>query len=231
MAVLQGIRAVIFDFDGTLVNTEALYAQSFLNAVKKMGLDKTNDFECDADIINFYCSKMCGIRRENQRKLLSAIFPDTNIAEFQNTVYDSDFDELVRTVGIPAKSGVNEIFEYLRQKGIKIAIASMSKRQKIIEFCAMAGIDLVNVVHIIGGTEVENAKPHPEIYLKCMAALDAAPNETVVVEDAPVGALAGINSGCKTIIVPDLAPIPPEIKDAAYKVLEKDCLIQLKELL
>jgi DNA helicase-2/ATP-dependent DNA helicase PcrA len=228
---LKNIRAVLFDFDGTLIDTESYYGRAFLQTIKRMGLDKTNNFKSDDDILNFYRFKLCGIRVDRQQVLLAETFPDTDILKLQDSVYHHDFVGLVESFGIPRKAGVNEIFEYLHGKGIRFAIASMSKRPKLLEFCGLSGIDLTNVECIIGGTDIINAKPHPEIYLKCMEQLGVSPDETVVVEDSTVGALSGINAGCKTVIVRDFAPLTPEICDLAYKVLEKDCLIQLKGIL
>lgn len=228
---LGGIRAVLFDFDGTLVNTETLYARSFVSAVKKMGLDKSAGFKTEKDIINCYRFKMCGVRRENQRALLSAIFPGIDVAEFQDKTYDGGFDKLVAEAGINAKPGVGEVFEYLHGKGIAVGIASMSKREKIERFCKMAGIPLDNVSIIIGGDGIANAKPNPEIYVKCMERLGVAPHETVVVEDSNVGAWAGVNAGCHTVVIRDMAPLSPETGRAVDKILKKDCLIKLKGLI
>jgi beta-phosphoglucomutase-like phosphatase (HAD superfamily) len=228
---IGGIRAVLFDFDGTLVNTEVLvYVQAFLSAVKQMGLEKANGFMCDQDIINFYRFKLCGVRRDRQSPALERAFPGADITALHKYFYDNSIT-IAKAVGVQRKAGVNEIFEYLHNKGIKIAIASMSKRPKLYEFCKIAGIDLTNVACIIGGTDIKNAKPHPEIYLKSMETLGVTPNETVVVEDSSIGAWAGVNAGCKTILVRDFAPVTPEIGRVIYKILNKDCLIQLKELL
>jgi beta-phosphoglucomutase-like phosphatase (HAD superfamily) len=224
------ISAVIFDFDGTLVDTEFIYARFFLQMAKEFGIDRANGFECDDDVIGFYRYVMCGVRWENQNKMLAQIFPGFDVKKYE-TVYREKVGGFLHEWGTRQKPGVPEIFEYLMNRGIKVAIASMTRKEKIKQICETAGIDLSKIECIFGGLDITNAKPDPEIYIKCMEALGVTPAETVVVEDSSVGALAGLAAGCRTVVVRDFAPITPEVEEKAFAVLEKDCLIKLKTLL
>jgi HAD superfamily hydrolase (TIGR01509 family) len=221
---MRKILTVIFDFDGTLADTEKLYAQTFVNIVKEMNVN------VPGDPFDFYCGKMCGLRWPEMMLFFKEAFPDVDTDEYEKRFF-SYYNKLVEQFGIGKKPGADEIIDYLRSKNIKIGIASMSRRIRIIEKCRSAGIDINKIDVIFGGTDVKEAKPNPEVYLRCMEELGASPDETIIVEDSSVGAMAGINAGARVVVVRDLATVTEEVYEKSYRVFGKGCLIQLKTLL
>jgi beta-phosphoglucomutase-like phosphatase (HAD superfamily) len=218
---MNKISAVIFDFDGTLVDTEKCYAIAFAYTAEELGLDKG---------AWFYCCNLGGIRWGEQKNLLLQFFPDIDINYYEEC-FHRNIDRVFAELGVARKAGVAEVLDYIKSKNLKIGIASMSKKETIEDSCIKAGIDMSKIDYIFGGDDIKNAKPNPEVYLRSMEKLEVSPSETIIVEDSLVGAIAGISSGARTVIVCDVQPIPREVADKAYCVFEKNCLIKLKTLL
>ena len=180
------IKAVIFDLDGVLIDTEYRAIMIKADLCRRYGLQWTAE--------DYY--------RTAARPFATTIgrlFPEKSqdelnrmLAEYRSIAYvDMDYHRLA----IP---GVKELLETLRGKGYRIAIASMSPKRKIDQVLSANHwekfIDL-----FVSSDDVERLKPDPDCYLKAMSKLGVNSDECIVIEDSQVGIDAAHGAGCKCI--------------------------------
>lgn len=198
------IKAIIFDMDGTLFDTERVYHVSWLAA--RDALELPHD-RFDAAL------KACTGRNFADScvlfdEVLGDLITFERFVEVRRPFYDA---EIERRGGLPKKPGLHEIFDYLKGNGYKIALATSTRREKVSEHLGEAGIaDVFDV--IVSGDMVENGKPDPEVYLKAAAMLGLEPEECMGVEDSFVGVRSIHGAGMFTVMVPDMHEPTPEIE-------------------
>lgn len=196
------IKAVLYDMDGTVLDTMVIYERSWAMADKDYGLGGRaaalvpmlggmNRRDCET----FTCDR------------LGADFP---YAEFRKRL-EEHFARIVETEGIPCKPGAPEIFDRIRKMGIRQVLVTSSSPQHVFPFLKVAGIEN-EFDDVVTGDRVVHGKPNPEIFLLGAEAAGCEPCECVVVEDSVHGARAGIAGGMKTIMIPEYPPIPEDIR-------------------
>ncbi|MCL2563261.1 MAG: HAD family phosphatase [Oscillospiraceae bacterium] len=204
-----GLKAVIFDMDGLLFDTEAVYLEAWPHAGRALGITiaikdiKDTVGRPPWDYEDFFRTRygpaFCMI------KALDAI-----------REYVTDKFE---TYGIPLKPGAREVLEFLHQKGIPTAMGT-SNRSNIVA----AYLKATEMTHyfnpIVTGDMVNEAKPAPDIYLKAAKDLGLRPEQCLVLEDSPIGAEAACRAGCRTVIVPDLVQPDDVIRSKVWRVFE-----------
>ncbi len=186
----KGIRAIIFDFDGLLVNTEELREQSLVNFLKKYG--KKIEF-------SDYTKTMLGSTEENTRFLMEKYHLTGEIDDLSKE-RRSYFDTLFQN-RLALMDGVLEILERAKGLGLKIAIASNRHKADVLDALRRLGVESYFEV-VVNVDEVKNKKPHPEIYLLAAEKLGLSPKECMVLEDAPHGVESGKAAGMKVVYVP-----------------------------
>lgn len=185
------IKAIIFDFDGTIIDTETLWYK-----VYKEVLDK--EYNIDLPLSVF--AKVIGTTDE---VLYSYIESETkaivNREELENMVHDR-FQGLKHTLSL--RDGVLELIRESSEKGLKVAIASSSKRKWIVDF-----LDLFQIgeyFSIIKSKEdVVKVKPDPALYIKAVEELGVEPEEALAIEDSVNGSIAAIEAGLTAVVVPN----------------------------
>ena len=203
------VKAVIFDVDGTLLDTERIYMKAWKEAAAEMGyvmpdslLQKTR--AVDAKIAAKIFEEEIGNGFSYQ-----AVRPiRVRIAE-----------EIIERESPILKPGVLELLAFLKDKGIRLAVASSTNTKTTKEHLEASGI-LAPFEAVVGGDQIVKGKPNPDIFLKAAEALGAAPEECIVVEDSPAGIRAGFAAGMKTVLVPDQAAITEETIAMSDKVLK-----------
>lgn len=173
------IRVVIFDLDGTIIDNEGLYGEAFCTILKGLGVS------CE----NVKHTSGIGVR-ENWEKMKRdlSLSPDPNKLAAQTQQFYLDH------IGqVEIRPGFIETARYLREKGIRIALATSNTTdvgQQIIETLKLQKIfDAVAF-----GDEVAYKKPAPDIFLKVLEKVKLHPREAVVVEDSPAGIAAAKNA-------------------------------------
>ena len=121
------------------------------------------------------------------------------------------YNEYIAEHGVPVKEGVRETLEALAKAGAKIAVASSTRREKVLRLLASAGIDRYFTA-VVGGDTVKHSKPDPEIFLTACKALSVAPEEAIAVEDSHNGIRAAHAAGMLAVMVPDLLPVTEEMR-------------------
>ena len=196
------IQAVLFDMDGTIFDTEAIYRRCWIRAAKDVGFDE--DME-------LFFERICGLIMTDMSALVHRIYgEDTPFEELRERRRFYLEEELASGV-LPFKSGAPEILYSLREKGIKIALVTSTGRKLVDRYLKMSGLEDVFDV-IMTGETVTHGKPHPEIFLLAAEKLGILPTNCVVVEDSPNGIRAGHAANMYTVMVPDLHPCTEELR-------------------
>ena len=112
-----------------------------------------------------------------------------------------------------------EILEYLKNSGKKIALASSTKKQKVISQLQDAGI-LNYFDEIVTGDMVEKSKPEPDIFLLACEKIGVSPERAYAIEDSYNGIRSAYRGGLRPIMVPDLLPADQEMKNMAEAVID-----------
>lgn len=181
------VRAVIFDKDGVLVNSEPELDRRRRAFFADEGID-------DSGFPDFYGS--------NNKVVWGCVEP--NDVERRERLY-AKFRRRFANDPMPyaelATPGVRETLEGLRGRGVRTGLASASPRWVIDAFVEALGIGgLLDVT--VSGEECAASKPAPDVYLRAMEQLGAVPGETVVVEDSPIGILSAHRAGALVCAMP-----------------------------
>ena len=202
---MKMIEAVIFDVDGTLLDTERIYVSAWREAVRQMGHTLPED--------------VLGRTRAIDRKISERIFKDALGEDFD--YYEAyrrrvEIAEAVIAAGTQKlpKPGAAELLDWLDGHGIKKAVASMTKRERTDAHLAAAGlIDRLPVR--VTGDEVHKGKPDPEIFLLAASQLGVRPERCLVCEDSYAGIEAAYRAGMLPVMIPDYVPPRPQERDIA----------------
>lgn len=186
---MKRIRNIIFDFDGTLVDTAPLIIRTMQETMRHMALPMKTDEECKATI---------GLRLE---EIPSVLWPELpGIGEEYALNYRKNFDRLKRPIGVSCFPEVVATLQSLHKAGFRMAIASSRNRSSLEEYVTQFGLgDCFNMV--VGGDDVANGKPAPDPVLTIIDRLGWHADETLTVGDAPVDILMGRAAGTWTCAV------------------------------
>lgn len=202
------IKAVIFDMDGTMIDTERIKENGWKYAGKCL------EIEIDDEILN----QIRGTNKKYIREIFSKKFNTINFEELYQ-LREKFIEENIETNGIKMKKGLMVILNFLKDNNYKIAVASSSHEKTIKKY-----LEKMNILEyfdvIVGGDMVENGKPDPEIYLKSIDLLKIPKEQCIGVEDSINGILSVYNAGIKPVMIPDLEQPTEKIKNILYMKLD-----------
>jgi HAD superfamily hydrolase (TIGR01509 family) len=184
------MKAVLFDMDGVLTDSEHFICQAAMEMFREKGLTvKPDDFKPFTGMgENRYIG---GVAEKYGLKV--------DINEVKERTY-AIYDKMVKGKLSPLK-GVNEFIGRCRKKGLKLALATSADRIKMEINLREIGLDGSTFDAIVTGLDVVNKKPAPDIYLKAAEMLNINPGDCLVVEDAVSGIKAGKRAGCRCLAV------------------------------
>ena len=203
---------MIFDCDGTLVDSEPLAGRAWKATVSPFGYEVT-----DEDL-----AACMGIPYARTHAYLSQRAPLPEAAAFWPLLRDELF-LLIDTELTPFPDAVETAAE-LRERGVRLAVASSSPRERLDRTLARAGLEFPVTV---AGDEVEHRKPAPDMFLKAAAALDVAPERCVVVEDSAPGVAAGLAARMPTLGVRRVDHADLAGADAVVETISADAILAL----
>ncbi|GLW64964.1 hydrolase [Actinomadura rubrobrunea] len=190
------LRAVLFDMDGLLIDSERLWLEVEEEVVTWLG--GTWGPEHQQRLLGGSLDKAV-------RYMLDLTGADVPPAEVRRRMLEGMAERLDACV--PLMPGAKELLAELRDAGVPAALVSSSHRRLIEPVLDAVGREHFAVT--VAGDEVTRTKPDPEPYLTAAARLGAEPRRCVVLEDSPSGLAAAEAAGCVTVAVPSLVPVPP----------------------
>ena len=206
---MKDFDAVVFDMDGVIFDSERATMLCWLELADKYGIK-------DMEKPYLACTGTnAAMTRQIMLDAYGEDFPYDEYAHEASRMYHERYDG----GRLPMKSGVVEILEYLKNSGKKIALASSTKKQKVISQLQDAGI-LNYFDEIVTGDMVEKSKPEPDIFLLACEKIGVSPERAYAIEDSYNGIRSAYRGGLRPIMVPDLLPADQEMNKLAEVVID-----------
>ena len=180
--------AVLWDMDGTIVDTEPYWMRAEIDLVTSHGGAWT---EADG-------MQLVGSGLVQSARILQQAGVDLPVDSIIDALTDRVMAQIEKEV--PWRPGARELIEQLRDAGIPIALVTMSIRRMALQVAAAIGDDVFDVV--VAGDDVANPKPHPEPYLRAAELLGVDIADCVALEDSQFGLVSAVSSGAATIGIP-----------------------------
>jgi len=182
------MRAVIFDIDGTLLNSVDLHAKAWVEAFRHFGVE-TEEAEVRSQI------------GKGGDQLMPVFLPKERIEKDGKEIesYRSDLFKREYLDKVKPFPAVRPLFERIRREGLTVALASSGKKDEVKHYQELLGIaDLIDVA--TSSDDADRSKPHPDIFQAAIDKLDRiAPEDMIVVGDTPYDAEAAAKAGLRTI--------------------------------
>lgn len=226
----ENIKAIIFDMDGVMFDTERLYEEAFAMIAKKWGYES----EVTEEFIKSFKGKKKEAIKVMYKTLLDKVSVERTGKEFDADEHIKQvleyLDNYIENNGMPIKNGLIELLQYAKINNIKIAIGTSEKFERVQFYLNKANINKDIFDAIICGDMVEKGKPAPDIYLKACEKILVNPENTIVCEDAPNGILAAYSAGTKPVMIIDLIEPTHEVKKLLF-VNPLNSLNQVKDII
>ena len=205
------IKAVVFDMDGVIFDTEKLYRKHWIISGEEYGIPREEMEEV--------CNLIAGAPKERNSLLMKSRYgEDFDYWEFRTKTMNRMDEEIARD-GIELKPGVFELLDYLKENGYKIGLATSTVEER-----AKRNLEYGKVYdyfdEIVYGGVVENGKPAPDIFLKACEQLGVKPSEAIGVEDSLNGVTSSSTAGLFTIMVIDLIKPTEKAREEADKIYD-----------
>jgi len=197
-------QAVVFDLDGTLIDSEALVRTAYDAVLPRFGVTMS-----DAQFLS-----LVGLHRDlNNAQLRSFYGANFPLEDFYASVRAQVGE---RTA--PLKDGASELMDALDAHRLPFGLATSSYRPWVERHLAAHALD-ARFTAIVTRDDVANGKPHPEPYLNIAAALGTAPANVLALEDSYAGVTSAHAAGLMTVMIPDLLPPTDDMRAKALLVL------------
>lgn len=203
------MKAVVFDMDGVLFDTEVLCMKSWMAVAERSGLPGMEEV----------FPKCIGLNSNDSRNIVLKAYGEDFDYPFFREQAAAWQKEYLEKNGLPIKPGMEEILEWLKTSHYAVGLASSTRSSSVFGHLEQAGIrDSFSVV--ITGDMVEHSKPRPDIYLLACRELGVKPGEAYAIEDSPNGIRSAHAAGMHTVMVPDMIPPDQEMRQLSRVILK-----------
>jgi len=205
---MQNCKAVIFDMDGLLLDSEKIAFDTFTKSLKVFNLEKES--------LLFY--KMIGKDSTSCKNILKeGLSNKINHEEF-GKIWSDLYKKETILKPIPVKNGVKSLLNHLKDLKIIMAVATSTDTDLAKEKLKKSGL-LEYFTLVIGGDKVNIGKPSPDIYLYVANKLSVNPQHCLALEDSENGVKSAISSGMNVIQIPDIVQPSNELKQLGHIIL------------
>lgn len=203
------IKAVLFDLDGTIIDTEKYYRLYWPKAFAKFGYNMTDEEglgmrSLGSPYVEEYVEKLFG--------------KNVNLDEIKECARNL-VDERVAANGLQLKDGVVECLKFLKTKYVKIVIVTATAAERTKKYLKEASIEEY-FDDIISAKNVPRGKPAPDVYLTACERLGIKPENTIAVEDSPNGVKSASAAGCNVVMVPDQTEAEEELMRCLFGIIK-----------
>lgn len=199
------IRAVIFDMDGTILDTEKIYCRFWMEAAREAGYDW--QFEHSLMIRSLAAE----FADPKMKKIFGEAFDLPSIRERRKVLMNA----YMATHPVEKKPGIDELLDYLKSHYYKTAVATATDETRAMTYLDEAGL-FDKFDQIISTGMVPHGKPMPDVYLYACRQIGEKPEDCIALEDSPNGLIAAYRAGCKAVMVPDLTQPDEELSKILY---------------
>lgn len=198
---MNRFKAVIFDMDGVIFDSERLYMQCCMEAAEVFGVEDMENTVLACIGLTTQMTHAIYKKKYGEAFPLEAFWKEAT----------SRFAAKAQGGLLPVKEGTEELLRFLKNKTLPVALASSTRTEMVVRELKAAGLmEYFDV--IVGGDQVQKSKPEPDIFLLAAEKLGYAAADCVIIEDSLNGIRAARASGGYVIMVPDL--VQPEETDA-----------------
>ncbi|MDO4813800.1 MAG: HAD family phosphatase [Gemella sp.] len=203
------IKAVLFDMDGLMFDTESLATKAFIEAAKKQNYNMT---VAETHLV-------LGYKKEAIYEFYEAYFADKGVdGRLLVEEHYEYLENVLFTTGPDKMPYLENLLIYLKDNSYKVAVASSSSLHHIKN--NLEKTDVEKYIDVLtSGQEVKHGKPAPDVFLLAAERLGVKPEECLVLEDSIFGVEAGYRAGAKVIMVPDSVQPTEEAKKQVYKIV------------
>ncbi len=204
------IRAILFDMDGLVLDTERLYTRFWQEAAQALGFPMTK-----AQALG-----MRSLNREAGAARLRSYFGEKVSYEEVRKERIRRMDAFVKENGVETKPGIRELLSFAQKNGIKTAITTSSPLERTQCYLEKVGLS-DSFDRVFSGYMVERGKPEPDLYLYAAEQLAEKTEHCMVLEDSPAGILAAYRAGCIPVMIPDQDEPEEETKKLLYACVKR----------
>lgn len=212
-------KAVVFDMDGVIFDTEKLYRRFQMEEGLRRGIKE--------DVMRIACDHIAGGNKYTNKPVFEGIVGmGIDYFDFREHMI-ANLDAYIDENGVELKPGVMETLKYLKSSGYLVGLATSTVKSRAINHLKNHGIDIY-FDELIFGDMVANGKPAPDIYLKACEKLGVKPSEAIAVEDSINGIISAGRGGLFPVMVVDLIEPNEKIKPYVGKIYRRmDELIEI----
>ena len=203
------VKAVIFDMDGLMIDSERVTYEGYVIECEKLGLSMEKEF---------YKRVLGRTVPEIYQEFYDRYGQSFPMDDVLKRVHEY-MEDLFQEEGVPVKEGLVNLLAYLKTNGYRTVVATSSTRDRVDRILEQAELAKYFDASICGD-EVTKGKPNPEVFLKACQKAGVEPGEAIVLEDSEAGIQASFSAGIPVICIPDMKYPEPQFAEKASKIVD-----------
>ena len=203
---MSTVKAVIFDMDGLLLDTEKLLVRYWVQAANEAGFPMTRE----------HALAIRSLHRSYAVPYLQGLFGESfDYFKIRSRRMELMSEHLAEHP-LELKDGAVELLTFLNENKLLTAVATATDYERTRDYLTRVGI-FDRFDRIVCATMVERGKPSPDIYIYAAEQLGLEPRECMALEDSPNGVKSAVSAGCRAVMVPDLTEPDEELEGLAFE--------------